>query len=113
MRQTPVPVCAFGTGVGLCRFGGVLFVCVSMFGFLPAINLGHGQELDLLQARSTDDGATSIDFFHLKTEQEDGTVLISHVGIQGRADHLKHWMTQEKGEASKASTATVDVAPAA
>jgi len=71
-----------------------------MFFFFPALKLDDGKvRINAFDARKDGD-TTNIDIVHIVTTKDDGTELTTHMGIQGRSDHLADAMGRNNAETS-------------
>jgi len=71
-----------------------------MFFFFPQLEVGEkGKEatISLFDARKDDEtGVTSMDIMRVTTVNDEGEVLETHFGIQGKSDHLAQAMGKER-----------------
>ena len=74
-----------------------------MFFFFPPVELDDGNvSISLFDSRESDDGrTTNIDIVNVSTTDEDGEVLTTHFGIQGRSDHLHRPKRARKSSTKK------------
>ena len=68
-----------------------------MFFNFPALKVGEkGKEatVRMFSSRESDDGTTNVDILHVTTTTDEGEILTTHFGIQGRSDHLAEALGQ-------------------
>ena len=63
---------------------------IQMLFFFPAVKFNDGKvRCDFLDIRhDQESGVHSVDIINVQTENEDGSVHETHLGIQGKSDHL-------------------------
>lgn len=74
-----------------------------MFFLFPPVELDDGKtSITIFDARqSDDDRTTNIDFINVTTTDENGELLTTHFGIQGRSDHLHRPKRARKNSTKK------------